>query len=729
MRYVLLLFIAMIYTIISTAQTAVEIYIKDSETLEPVAGATVSLSGANRNFVADKDGRVVITEPPTGNVKFIISATGYEEFSQAKAFPLRDGGSSVTFYLHHTHHEMEEVIVSSTRTGRTIGNVPTRVEVIDLEEIEEKINMRPSNISMILHESTGIQVQQTSPTSLNSSIRIQGLDGRYTQLLKDGYANFGNFASGLSILEIPPLDLAQVELIKGPASTLYGGGSIAGVVNFISKTPKHDPERSFIASQSHVGQTTLGGFISGRNKKLGYTFLALGNLQQPYDVDKDEFTELAKSKDFTLAPKLFIYPNEHTYWLIGNSLTAGDRTGGDMTIVKGKADAGHTYFETNKSLRNTTMVEFDSKPDKETHISGKTSFSYFDRDILMHQYSFGGVNYNSFTDITYARELKKNTLVLGANFIYDQFRENDLISQKRDFLTNTAGLYAQNTWDASELVQLEAGLRTDAVKYKNDFFGKTEFFVLPRVSVLFHLSDKLTSRIGGGMGYKAPTLFTETTESLQYRNVLPLNDVSSERSYGGTADLNFKTYFGEDFNFSLNHMFFYTRINKALVLEQNATNIFGFRNADKPVHSSGFETNMKIIFRDFMKLFAGYTFTHAKAEYLPGNQFIPLVAKNRINMVLFYEKGTIKAGVEGYFSDWQYLTDGSRSPSFWDVGAMVEKRFGKVSVFVNAENFTDARQNQIKSVVNGSHTNPTFDDIWSYHPEGRVLSAGIKLKL
>ncbi|MBK6363417.1 MAG: TonB-dependent receptor plug domain-containing protein [Saprospiraceae bacterium] len=86
---------------------------------------------------------------------------------------------------------------------------------------------------------------KTSPTSGNASIRVQGLDGRYTQLLKDGYPNFGNFASGLSILEIPPLDLKQVEVIKGPASTLYGGGAIAGVINFVSENTKRKSRKQF----------------------------------------------------------------------------------------------------------------------------------------------------------------------------------------------------------------------------------------------------------------------------------------------------------------------------------------------------------------------------------------------------------------------------------------------------------------------------------------------------
>ena len=190
----------------------------------------------------------------------VTSAVGYEEKQTKISIPYTS--DTLEIELESSEHEMEEVVVQSTRTSRTIANVPTRVETIELEEIDEKNSMRPANVAMLLHESTGIQVQQTSATSGNASIRIQGLDGRYTQLLKDGFANFGNFSSGLSVLEIPPLDLRQVEIIKGPASPLYGGGAIAGVVNFISKTPKTKPEYSFILNQSNIGQSNIGGFAS-----------------------------------------------------------------------------------------------------------------------------------------------------------------------------------------------------------------------------------------------------------------------------------------------------------------------------------------------------------------------------------------------------------------------------------------------------------------------------------
>ena len=84
--------------------------------------------------------------------------------------------------------------------------------------------------------------------------------------------------------------------------------------------------------------------------------------------------------------------------------------------------------------------------------------------------------------------------------------------------------------------------------------------------------------------------------------------------------------------------------------------------------------------------------------------------------------------MEGYFTDRQYLSDGSKSPSFWEFGLMAEKTFGKVAVFLNAENLTDVRQNRYKRVVNSPYNNPTFDDIWT-HTEGFVFSGGIRVKL
>ncbi len=623
--------------------------------------------------------------------------------------------------------ELDEIIVQSTRTSRTIKNTPTRIESIDSEELAEKTNMKLANVSLLLHESTGLQVQQTSATSGTASIRVQGLDGRYTQLLKDGYPNFGNFASGLSILEIPPLDLKQVEVIKGPASTLFGGGAIAGVINFISKTPKEKAEYNVILNRSNIGQTNLGVYASQRKGKWGYAVLGLVNFQDSYDVDNDDFSETPKSNNFTINPRLFYYPNENTSWMIGNSFTKGNMKGGDMHVIDGNSDANHTYFEQNQTLRNTTTLELDKKMANAGSFKLKQSLSFFDRQITIPDYQFSGFNTNAFTDVSYVWNKQNQTIISGINIMYDDFDQKN--KETLDAKSFTLGAYFQHTWDITEKIKLENGLRFDNVNYSNSIFSKNQSFILPKIAALFIIDHKWSSRVGGGLGYKIPTIFTEQTEQNQYQNLLPLDNVVAEHSFGGTADVNYKTLVFEDLQFSINQMLFITQINKPLVLENDGVNSF-FINASESVLSKGFETNIKLIFKEDFKLFAGYTFTNAKAKYLEGNQFMPLLPKNKLNLALIYEKeNNFKLGFEGYFTDKQYLYNGEQTPSFWMFGFMAEKSMWKYfSFFINFENFTDTRQSNYKRVVNGPNNNPTFDDIWT-NTEGFTVNGGVKFKL
>ena len=231
------------------------------------------------------------------------------------------------------------------------------------------------------------------------------------------------------------------------------------------------------------------------------------------------------------------------------------------------------------------------------------------------------------------------------------------------------------------------------------------------------------------MGYKLPTIFTERSETIQYQGVQQLNGVKSEKSYGGTADLNYKTELGASFDLSFNHMFFYSWIEQPLILQANAPDDLQFVNAGSPVKSKGFETNLKLIYEHNYKLFLGYTFTDAQAKYLVGNQFLPLVPKHKFNSALIYEKhGFLKLGLEGYYTSRQFLYNGFRTEDYWEFGFMAEKLFEKFSVYINFENFTDTRQSKFKRVVSGPHNNPSFDDIWT-HTEGFVINGGVKIRL
>ncbi|MGC4235232.1 MAG: TonB-dependent receptor [Niabella sp.] len=725
MRRIILLYLAVFVMQHAFGQSSFKTIVKDKESGSPVSDANVAIL----NLAAartDHAGFAEIANIPAGKHVITWSHTGYAPVTDTVIFPLQNDQMYLV-ELEEAEEALEEVIVESTRTGRTIANTPTRIETIDGEELDEKNNMRPANVSMLLHESTGIHVQQTSATSANAGLRIQGLDGSYTQLLKDGYASFGSFASGLSILEIPPLDLKQVEVIKGPASTLYGGGAIAGVVNFISKMPGEAFEGDIMLNQSNIGQTNIGGYFSQRGKKMGYAILGLLNLQKAYDVDKDDFSELPENSNFTINPRFFFYPGKTTTITLGNSLTASNNTGGDMHVIKGNAAPGHVYYERNKTLRNTALLELLKNFTDKSSFKLKQSITVFNRDIEIPGYQFSGKNLNSFTDLSYLFYIPGHTMIGGANFVYDRFDQQ--LVDIYDSRSATAGAYFQDTWDLSDKVKLESGLRADHIRYSNTNFKKNESFLLPRISALLKLSNKVSSRLGGGLGYKIPGIFTERAESMQYRDIMALDNVEAEKSAGATADVNYKTKLGEAFSLSANQLFFYSKISKPLVLEKRSDMTYMFANANKPVISKGFETNVRLVFKDVLKLFAGYTFTDVRATYLRQNQVLPLMPRHKINAVLMYEKeDNFKLGLEGYHNGAQYLYNGTRTPFFREFGFMAQKTFGKISVFINFENFTDERQSNYKRVVNGSLDNPSFDDIWN-HTEGRVINGGIKIRL
>ena len=711
------------------AQHTIVTKVFNHENDEVLQGVLIKIAKTNIRTVTNENGVGVLKNVPKGNFKIEFSYTGFESASVQVTVPQAKNDTLIVA-LHNHEEELEEVFVQSTRTSRTIKNSPTRVETISGEELDEKNNMRPANVSMLIHESTGMQLQQTSATTGNASIRVQGLDGRYTQLLKDGYPNFGNFANGLSVLEIPPLDLKQVEIIKGPASTLYGGGAIAGVVNFISKTPKEKLEGNFILNQSNIGQSNIAGYLQQKKGKFGFTVLAAYNYSKAYDVDKDDFSEIPKSNNYTIHPRLFFYPDSKTTITIGNNLTQSNSKGGDMQVIKGNSSLGHVYFEKNTTTRNTVTLEADRKINSDSRFYLKQSFSTFNRNLQTNNHEFAGLSTNSYTDLSYTFNKNNHTIISGLNIIYDDFKQHKIANAFLNSKSFTTGFYAQDTWDISEIIKVEGGLRVDNVTYKNVNFSKNQTFVLPRVSVLLNYSNHLSSRIGAGLGYKVPTIFTEETEAMHYNNLQALdNSVTSERSVGGTIDVNYKNKIGADFQYSFNIMYFLTSINKPLILEQNMQNLFVFKNETKPVISNGIEANIKFIYKNDLKLFVGYTLLDAKAIYKTVNNFIALTPKNKLNFVLMYEKhNNFKLGFEGYYSDKQYLSNGTKTPNFIELGFLAEKTWKKLTVFINFENFTDERQSNYKRVVNAPNTNPTFDEIWN-HTEGRVINGGIKIKL
>lgn len=718
-KYLLSIKLILILCLSLQAQTSdIQIKVLTEAENEPLLGATVYFEGLEKGAVTDFDGIATFTEIPDGQHQIIISFLGFETFettiqilsNTALVFKLKEGGN-----------QLDAVVLQSSRSTRTVRKIPTRIEFIGAEELGEKAIMNPTNISMVLRESTGIQMQQTSLSSGSTNIRIQGLDGRYTQLLRDGFPLYGGFSSGLSVLQIPPLDLQQFEIIKGSSSTLYGGGAIAGLVNMVSKTPDEEPALDIMLTQTQALGSTANVFYSKRNEKFGVSLYGSGHYQKAYDPEDDGFSNLPKTTSISFNPKLFYYPSDKTTLWFGLNGTYDDRIGGDITKIESGENGIHQYTEENNSKRLSSQFVYQTQLDSVSSLQFKNSVSFFDRNLTVPDFNFDGKQTNTFTEISYNTASEKTDWIIGANLYTSDFDENDNAPLQRDQKDVTFGAFANNIYDISEKWILETGLRAD---YNIDF----GFFPLPRISLLYKNNSGFSSRIGGGLGYKIPDIFTEEAEYINFENVLAIDKstVNAERSYGVNFDLNYQTRLSDEIGFSINQLFYVTAINDGLLLNSTDNGLFQFENAPDEILSKGAETNIKFTYKDF-RWFLNYALIDTKLNYLPGNPQKPLTAKHNAGSVLMYESEKWRIGYETFYTGKQFLSNGTETTDFVTMGLLVMRNFKLGSVFVNFENFTDRRQSRFSPLVLPPHENPVFPEIYA-PTDGFIFSVGLIIK-
>ncbi|MEX0617523.1 MAG: TonB-dependent receptor [Pseudohongiellaceae bacterium] len=619
--------------------------------------------------------------------------------------------------------EIEEITVTTTRNRRSFDEQPTRVEVLGGEEINEKANMKPGDIRMLLNESTGIHVQQTSATSFNSSIRIQGLDGKYTQILRDGMPLYGGFSGGLSLLQIAPLDLQRVEVIKGASSTLYGGGAISGLVNLISRSPGTEPETALLLNLTSADGVDTSGFYSGWHDDFGTTVFTSYNRSEAYDPADIGLSAIPEFERWTFNPRLF-FEGANTDASLGVSAVVEDRLGGDMEYIDGDKTRP-AYFEDSATKRLSTQAELVRQLPAGSELVLRNSFSHFRRELAVPDFTFSGTQLSSFSEAHVLGATGSTDWVAGFNLWTEDYEQEDAVPGFRhDFNSHTLGSFVQTTFPLTTQFTVETGLRFD---HTSDYGN----FLLPRVSLLYTPAPNTTLRIGGGLGYKEPTLFTEEAEMHQYQGVLPLEPelLDAERSAGLNLDVNRSFELSGQLSLDLNLLLFYTRVDDPLRLVPQGEDRLAFRQPDDYLDTRGTEINAVWSWEN-LRFFLGYTYADVREHRIDGVHEYPLVPEHRVNNVLVYEReDDLRIGLEAYYYGPQTLNDGSRSRDYWIVGLMMEKIMREdFSVFLNFENFSDTRQTRYGPLYSGSLSNPVFNDI--YAPlDGFVINGGIKLRL
>lgn len=706
--------------------------IADKENGKALQGVSINIANTNKGVVSSDAGKYNLLNLNIGGTHLIISYTGYQTIDTTINII---GKSSVifNFSMEAEKGELEEVIIiSSSRTNSRIEDLPTKVEVLGSEEVREENGIKPGNIASLLGDIAGIQIQQTSASTGNADMRIQGLQGKYTQILRDGMPLFGGYAGSFSILQIPPLDLQQIELVKGASSTLYGGGAIAGMLNLISKKPKlGKPEKSVTLNYSTLNEANVNTFFSGRNKELGYTLYAGTTQQKEMDVDKDGFSDVPTVKNIFIHPRFFIYGKNNSTLTLGYTFNYEDRNGGDMTVLNGTTNPSHQYFDRNKSVRNTGDAVWEKKYEDGGMLTTKANYSIMDRDIITNKFGMGGKQSSWYSELAYSKKIEAHNIVMGINFNGEAFTKK---TPDSSFLPNTAfntmGAFVQDDWKMGTAITLQSGLRID----QNNDYGT---FVLPRLSLMYKLNNKVTMRFGGGAGYKTPSLFSAEVDDRDIPNILGYSpNIKSEKSLGANYDINYKTRLN-GWELTLNQTFFYNNIDNPITYQtaniayttmvQKARPLYVFANESNSLSSKGMESYVQAMKAPF-ELYAGYVYTDAKRNYNSSNPNLPLIAKHKFATVFAYEiDKDFKIGVEASYTGKQYLENGTSTNPYTLAAIMLRYNVGKVIFVLNCENLFDERQNKNGSLVSAPYTNPSFPEIWA-PLDGRVINLSMHLK-
>ncbi|MCO4293331.1 TonB-dependent receptor [Solitalea sp. MAHUQ-68] len=714
------LLILMLLSINAHAQHVFKAIVKDSISQQPIVNVSVS-EGKNKGALSSDSGKVVFSDLSAGKHRFLFSLEGYDPQEIQITLP---SSSWHVVLLKAKQKELEEVtVIASSRNNLRMENSPLKVEVLGMEELAEENTIKPGNIASLLSDVSGIQIQQSSAVSGNANVRIQGLEGRYTQLLRDGVPLFDGFSGGFGVLQIPPLDLKQVELIKGCASTLYGSGAIGGLINLISKQPTEQQEAVATLNQTSLKESNVNLYAAKRYNHFGYTFFTGLTHQNAADVNKDGFSDVPTLNSVVVHPRIFFYPNEKTKIIAGYTGTFENRLGGDMEVIGNKSDEIHRFFERNNNDRHSGELSLDHTFAKSGRLSVRASLSSFARGISSADLYFKGRQVSYFTEAAVMVPFSKNSVVAGLNVSGNLFKKlpSDPIALT-NFQNNTVGAFAQFTAWLPGNSTFELGLRGD-----HDNFGN---FLLPRVALLHRFNNAWATRLGIGLSYKSPNPLAPQNIDYPIETIQPLPaGIKAERSIGYNAEVNYKKKIGENSSLFINQAFFFTEVRKPIVTTVLSDESVVFNNANKSINTKGLDTYIQLTLNDW-EVYAGYTLTVAERKYLTTNQFLPLTPMHRVAFTLVKEfEEHWRLGLEGSYTGSQYRDNESKTPGYVFFAAMVERKFGKhVSLVLNAENLLDYRQSKFESLYTGTITNPTFKPLWA-PIDGRVVNMSLRIGL
>lgn len=574
----------------------------------PFHGASIAVLNSKSGASTDKEGHYsLVLKPGTYNLE--ISYIGYISVRRTVLVELGEF-TNLDLFLEEQFSGLDEVVISGTMKEVSKLESPVPVEVYSSQFF--KANPTPS-IFESLQNVNGVRPQLNCNVCNTGDIHINGLEGPYTMILIDGMPIVSGLSTVYGLTGIPQSLIERVEIVKGPASTLYGSEAVGGLVNIITKKPNKAPIIAADVFSSNWGDvnTDLGFKFKASDKAQSLLGINYFNYQNAIDNNNDGFTDVTLQNRVSVFNKWVITQKDNRIFSLAGRYVYEDRWGGDMNWNPSYRGGDEVYGESIYTSRWEIfgLYQLPVKEDVRLQFSanGHNQNSVYG-DLL-----YIAEQYIGFGQLTWNKPLgDRNDLLAGAAFRYTYYDDNTPATENvsNEGVVSSApskialpGLFIQNELKINGQNKVLAGLRYDY----NSLHGSV---LTPRLNYKWNSNNRLnTLRVGFGNGYRVANVFTEDHAALTgARTVEFAGELSPETSWNTNINFVKKVFIKKGGYIGIDASAFYTYFTNRIIpdYEMDVNKII-YDNLDGHAVSQGVSVNIDAAFKSGLKILIGGT--------------------------------------------------------------------------------------------------------------------------
>ncbi|PXY40019.1 TonB-dependent receptor [Flavobacterium cheongpyeongense] len=567
----------------------------------PVAEINIRLINTDFKAQTDSLGNYRIENVPKGNYKIQVTSTGLKTITQK--ISVNNEAVILDFELKEDQNELNEVVVSGTL--KPVKRLESAVPVEVYSPAFFRKNPTPS-IYDALQNINGVRPQLNCGVCNTGDIHINGLEGPYTLVLIDGMPIVSSLSTVYGLSGIPNSLVERIEIVKGPASSLYGSEAVGGLINIITKNPTNAPVFSadYFTTSYFESNLDLGMKFNAGKKATAIVGLNYFNYDQVTDKDHDNFTDVTLSERISVFNKWSFTRENNRLFTVALRGMYEDRWGGDVRWEKKYRGGDEIYGESIYTKRAELIGSYQLPFEEKLMLSFSGNVHYQDS-------RYGTTSYIAnqkigFLQLTWDKKIGKNDLLAGIASRYTYYDDNTTATKDAES-TWLPGIFVQDEITFSPKSQVLLGMRYDYNSIHGSIFT-------PRFAYRFKANENTILRLNAGTGFRVVNLFTEDHAALTgSRDVVIANDLKPEESVNVNLNYIQKINFGNGTFMGVETTAFYTRFSNKIIsdYETDANKII-YDNIEGYAISQGISTNVDLNFPSGLKFILGATFLDNK---------------------------------------------------------------------------------------------------------------------